>query len=98
MIQVTFYTGRPSIVGRTISQALDRWESKLGNCFGGFTKLDAKGYWEGAAEYSLVYVVVFSEAGIPQWEHRARYFKVLLADTLEQQEVLVTWQQLGGLI
>ncbi len=97
MIALTFFSGT-SELSLAEAQALARWEERMGNAFGGFTKHKATGYWEGEVEDSLVYVVVFEEISYPTWEFMAKQAKLSLAECLGQTEVLVTWVQLGGLI
>ena len=100
MIQLSFYSGRfdEYLYQPEEIQALARWEDRLGNAFGGFTKFKAIGYWQGAVEDSVVYIIVFDEQGYPTWEFMAKQAKLSLAEALSQDEVLVTWIQIGGLI
>lgn len=99
MIQLTYYSRLPEPLEALRLPdliALAKWEESVGEVFGGFTKYQGTGYWCGALEESLTYIIVFSEVGISKWKWYAKQFKLKLAET--QQEVLVTWHQLGGLV
>ncbi len=102
MIQLTYFSGVPKTpnryADRMLAESIGRWESRIGEVFGGFTKYTGIGYWKGATEDSVTYVIVLSEVGIPDWEHCAKHFKLKLAETLAQNEVLVTWHELGGIL
>ena len=102
MIQLTYFSGVPEPVLEGLWEddaiALQKWEESVGEVFGGFTKHQGTGWWMGTTEESLTYVIIFSEVGVPNWEFCAKQFKLKLAETLAQNEVLVTWVQLGGLV
>ena len=98
MIQLNFYSGCSPTDYRGEELTLARWENRVGNAFGGFTKFKAIGYWQGEVEDSVVYIVVFDEDGYPTWEFMAKQAKLSLAEALGQDEVLVTWIQIGGLL
>jgi len=101
MIQLTYFSGVPEpleALRESEAIALQRWEESVGEVFGGFTKYQGTGWWMGTTEESLTYVIVFSEVGVRNWEFCAKQFKLKLAEALGQNEVLVTWIQLGGLV
>ncbi len=98
MIQLNFYSGKPESMSLADIHALARWEERVGNAFGGFTKVSTVGNWEGEYEDSLLYIIVFDEQGYPTWEFMGKQAKLSLAEALGQDEVLVTWIQIGGLL
>ena len=97
MIQLTFYSGLPQSMRLRHVRNQNNWENALGKEFGGFTKGQGVGYWDGKREESVVYTIVLSEA-ILGWQSMARMHKLKLQEALDQIEVLVTWQKLGGLL
>lgn len=103
MIQLTYFSGVPRqscnpITNRVQAETLAKWEDSVGEVFGGFTKYQGIEYWQGHTEDSVTYVIVFSEVAVRNWEFCAKQFKLKLAETLAQNEVLVTWHQLGGIL
>ncbi len=98
MIRLNFYAGKPDPFTPEDVTRLALWEDKIGKAFNGFTRFDGIGNWQGETEQCVVYEILFSEHAFPTWQFMAKQAKLSLAECLDQQEVLVTWQEVGGLI
>ena len=98
MIALTFYAGKPDPYTHNDIIRLSEWENRLGRAFNGFTRFDAIGNWQGETENCVVYEVLFSEVAFPTWQFMAKQAKLSLAECLGQQQVLVVYVNMGGLL